>query len=95
MAGSDAHDHYKLALEKALMEKGDVIMKLREMVYNHLADLQEKTSKEEDLSATFKMKARETNLTETAIKEEIKDIRERLEILQVVKSRERKKNKAE
>lgn len=43
----------------------------------------------------FWEKAREIAITEEAIKDEINEVRERLEILQVVKNRERMKSKAE
>lgn len=32
----EAPDHFKLALEKSLVEKGEVIVKLREKVYSAL-----------------------------------------------------------
>lgn len=41
-----------------------------------------------DLEQMFKTKAREFALTEEVIKEEINEVKERLEILQVVKKRD-------
>jgi len=47
------------------------------------------------LNTLFSEKAKEISITEEAIKEEINEVRERLEIFQVVKNRERMKSKAE
>lgn len=60
-----------------------------------MRDLEEKEERWEDLTEMFWEKAKEIAITEEAIKDEINEVRERLEILQVVKNRERMKSKAE
>lgn len=64
-------------------------------MYNNLADLDEKNDRKEDLETLFKSKAKEIAMTEEALKEEINEIKERLEILQVVKMRDWKKTMQE
>lgn len=78
-------------MEKNIIEKGDVIIKLREKIYLRLKDHDEKMEWKEDLELMFKAKAKEIALTEEALKDEINEIKERLEILQVVKRRDWKK----
>lgn len=72
-----------------------MICKLRNIIYEKLWDLEEKDERREDLNTLFSEKAKEISITEEAIKEEINEVRERLEIFQVVKNRERMKSKAE
>jgi Tfp pilus assembly protein PilO len=62
-----------------------VIVKLRERILNELSDLTEKSEKKEDLAGMFRDKSREIALTEEAIKDEISEVKERLEILQLIK----------
>ena len=66
-------------------------MKLREVIYNDLADLTQKGERRVDLNSTFRQKAREISMTEEAVKEEIKETKERLEILKVVMARDKVK----
>ena len=72
-----------------------MICKLRNIIFEKLWDLEEKDERREDLNTLFSEKAKEISITEEAIKEEINEVRERLEIFQVVKNRERMKSKAE
>ena len=72
-----------------------MIIKLREIIQEKLSDLEEKEERREDLNEMFWDKAKEIAITEEAIKDEINEVRERLEILQVVKNREWMKSKAE
>ena len=65
------------------------------MIYDDLADLTEKGERRAELNAMFRQKAREITVTEQAIKDEMKETKERLEILQVIKMRERKKSRIE
>lgn len=78
-----------------MIEKGEVISKLRNIIFEKLWDLEEKDERREDLNTLFSEKAKEISITEEAIKEEINEVWERLEIFQVVKNRERMKSKAE
>ena len=48
-----------------------------------------------DLESMFKQKAKEFAMTEEIIKDEINEVKERLEILQVVKKWDRMKTKIE
>lgn len=74
-------DHFREALEKNITEKGDVITKLRQKIFDALADLEEKDERKVDLNEMFKEKAKEIAITEDALKEEINEVKERLEIL--------------
>jgi len=86
---------YREALEKNITEKGDVIIKLREKIYTKISECNEKSERKEELEAMYWQKAREIALTEEVVKEEIKEVKERLEILQVVKRRDKMKTKKE
>jgi len=63
-------------------------VKLREKLYTQLSDHNEKQEWMIDLEQMFKTKAREFAMTEEVIKEEINEVKEWLEILQVVKKRD-------
>ncbi len=88
-------DHYREALEKNIVEKGDVIIKLREKLYTQLGDHNEKQERMIDLEEMFKSRAKEFAMTEEVIKDEINEVKEWLEILQVVKKRDWMKTKIE
>lgn len=72
----DLRDHYREALEKNIVEKGDVIIKLREKLYTQLGDHNEKQERMIDLESMFKSRAKEFALTEEIIKDEINEIKE-------------------
>ena len=81
MGEEDPRDHYREALERNIVEKGDVIEKLRERIYTVVGEHGEKQERMLDLEGVFKQKAREFAVTEELVKEEINEVRERLEIL--------------
>ena len=77
------------ALYKNMKEKNDVFHNLKTRILNELGNLSTKQSEFEELEKHFRNKAVDVGQTEQLLKEEIKEVKERLEILSVIKIREK------
>lgn len=82
-------DPQMTALYKNLREKQDVYQRLKSKILNEIATLQGKQAEFENIEEHFKTRVVEAGQTEQLLKEEINEVKERLEILQVIKKREK------
>jgi hypothetical protein len=76
-------------LFKNLKEKQDVYQSLKNRIMDELANLNEKQTECEEIEDYFKSRAMQAGQAEQLIKNEINEVKERLEIIQVIKKREK------
>lgn len=76
-------------LFKNLKEKQDVYKSLKNRIMDELANLTENQTECEEIDEYFKSRAVQAGQAEQLLKNEINDVKERLEIIQVIKKREK------
>lgn len=77
------------ALYKNMKEKNEVFQNLKTRILSELGNLSSRQGEFEELERLFRNKAVDVGQTEQLLKDEINEVKERLEILSVIKAREK------
>ena len=85
----EVNDPLTNALFKNMKEKNEVFSNLKTRILNELGNLSAKQGEHDELEKLFRNKAVDVGQTEQLLKDEVNEVKERLEILSVIKAREK------